>query len=106
MSLDLASLRAEFPILSTSTYMISNSLGAMPRGVAASLQDYATTWATRGVRAWAERWWTMAREVGDQVAPFIGAPSGTVGMCENVTAAHMAVLSTLPPPTSRDAIVC
>ena len=106
MSLDLATLRAEFPILSTSTYMISNSLGAMPRGVEASLQEYATTWATRGVRAWAERWWTMAREVGDAVAPLIGAPAGTVSMCENVTAAHMAVLSTLPPPGARDAIVC
>ena len=104
--MDLASLRAEFPILSTSTYMISNSLGAMPRGVAASLQEYATTWATRGVRAWADRWWTMATEVGDAVAPIIGAPAGSVTMCENVTAAHMSVLSTLPPPTTRDAIVC
>ncbi len=37
-TLDLATLRSEFPILSTSTYMISNSLGAMPRGVEASLQ--------------------------------------------------------------------
>jgi kynureninase len=106
MSLDLATLRAEFPILATSTYMISNSLGAMPRGVEASLQEYATTWATRGVRAWAERWWTMAREVGDAVAPIIGAPAGSVSMCENVTAAHMSVLSTLPPPTTRDTIVC
>ena len=106
MSLDLATLRAEFPILSTSTYMISNSLGAMPRGVDASLHEYATTWATRGVRAWAERWWTMAREVGDAIAPLIGAPAGSVSMCENVTAAHMSVLSTLPPPVTRDAIVC
>ena len=38
--------------------------------------------------------------------PLIGAPAGTVSMCENVTAAHMAVLSTLPPPATRDAIVC
>ena len=44
--------------------MISNSLGAMPRGVDASLREYATTWATRGVRAWAERWWTMAQGSG------------------------------------------
>ncbi len=103
---DLASLRSEFPILATSTYMISNSLGAMPREAAASLQEYADTWATRGVRAWAERWWTMAREVGDAIAPFIGAPDGTVSMFESVTAAHMAILSTLPPPTRRDTIVC
>ena len=104
--MDLPSLRSEFPILSISTYLISNSLGAMPRGVEASLHEYATTWATRGVRAWAERWWTMAREVGDAVAPLIGAPAGSVSMHENVTAAHMAVLSTLPPPAARDTIVC
>ena len=102
-----AALRAEFPILSTTTYMISNSLGAMPRGVEASLQDYARVWASRGVRAWAERWWTMAREVGDAIAPFIGAPAGAISMCESVTAAHMSVLSTLAPSSSgRDAIVC
>jgi kynureninase len=86
--------------------MISNSLGAMPRGVEDSLREYADTWATRGVRAWAERWWAMAGEVGDAVAPFIGAPGGSVSMCENVTTAHMSVLSTLAPPARRDAIVC
>ena len=32
--------------------MISNSLGAMPRGVYDALREYADTWATRGVRAW------------------------------------------------------
>jgi kynureninase len=104
--MDLADLRAQFPILQTTTYMISNSLGAMPRGVEDSLREYAATWATRGVRAWAERWWTMAEEVGDAIAPFIGAPTGSVAMCENVTAAHMAILSTLPPPATRPRIVC
>lgn len=99
-------LRSEFPILATTTYMISNSLGAMPRGVEDSLREYAATWATRGVRAWAERWWTMAEEVGDAIAPFIGAPAGSVAMCENVTAAHMSILSTLPPPGARHRIVC
>jgi kynureninase len=104
--MDLAALRAQFPILAATTYMISNSLGAMPRGVDDSLREYAATWATRGVRAWAERWWTMAEEVGDAIAPFIGAPAGSVAMCENVTAAHMAILSTLPPPATRPRIVC
>lgn len=104
--MDPAALRAEFPILATTTYMISNSLGAMPRGVDDSLREYAATWATRGVRAWAERWWTMGREVADAVAPFIGAPAGSISMCENVTTAHMSVLSTLAPPSTRDAIVC
>ncbi len=46
--------RPEFPILASSTYLISNSLGAMPRAAAAALAEYAETWATRGVRAWTE----------------------------------------------------
>jgi len=98
--------RDEFPILSRTVYMISNSLGAMPRGVAASLAEYAETWATRGVRAWAERWWTMGSEVGDAVGRIIGAPAGSVSMHENVTTAHAIALSCLPLPRTRRRLVC
>ena len=52
----LLSYRAEFPILERTTYLISNSLGAMPRAAADAMRDYTDVWATRGVRAWAERW--------------------------------------------------
>ncbi len=61
--------RTEFPILSHTNYLISNSLGAVPSTVAASLQSYYETWAVRGVRAWEETWWTMVSELGDLVAP-------------------------------------
>ena len=98
--------RAEFPILERAVYMISNSLGAMPRGAADSLADYARTWATRGVRAWEERWWEMGREVGDKVAAIIGAPAGSVSMHENVTTAVMVALSCLSPRPGRNRIVC
>jgi kynureninase len=103
---DLSTYRAEFPILSRSVYMISNSLGAMPRDVSASLADYAEIWATRGVRAWAERWWTMGNEVGDAIGRIIGAPAGSVSMHENVTTAHAVALSCLPVPVGRRHIVC
>jgi kynureninase len=98
--------RDEFPILSRSVYMISNSLGAMPRGVEASLAAYAQTWATRGVRAWAERWWTMGREVAEHVGAIVHAPAASVSLHENVSTAHAVALSTLPPPGRRDTIVC
>lgn len=103
---DLTSWRAEFPILERSVYMISNSLGAMPRGAATALADYANAWATRGVRAWEERWWEMAREVGDRVAGIIGAPAGSVSMHENVTTAAMVALSAVVPRADRNRIVC
>jgi kynureninase len=70
---ELLRWRDEFPILKTTTYLISNSLGAMPRGVASALEEYARTWASRGVRAWEEGWWEMGATVGDEIAPITGA---------------------------------
>jgi kynureninase len=105
---DLARWRDEFPILSRTVYMISNSLGAMPRRTAQDLADYAGTWATHGVRAWEDRWWNMAAEVGNKAARIIGAPAGSVSMHENVTTAHMVALSCLRPTArgARRRIVC
>ena len=103
---ELLRWRDEFPILSRTVYMISNSLGAMPRATAQSLAEYAETWATRGVRAWEERWFAMAGEVGDRVAGIIGAPAGSVSMHENVTTAHAVALSCLRPEGPRRKLVC
>jgi kynureninase len=103
---DLERWRDEFPILSRSVYMISNSLGAMPRQTASNLAEYAETWATRGVRGWEERWWEMPAEIGNKIARIIGAAAGSVSMHENVTTAHMVALSSLRPSGRRRRIVC
>lgn len=103
---DLERWRVEFPILERTVYMISNSLGAMPRQTARNLAEYAEVWATRGVRGWEERWWEMPLEVGNKVARVIGAPAGTVSMHENVTSAHLTALSCERPHPSRNVIVC
>ena len=102
----LAAWRDEFPILGSTTYLISNSLGAMPRGAAAGMAQYAQTWAQRGVRAWEEGWWEMPVAVGDLVAGIIGAPKGSVVMHQNVTTAEAVVLSCFTPPGRRNRIVC
>ena len=86
--------------------MISNSLGAMPRRTADNLAEYARVWATRGVRGWEDRWWEMPAEVGNRIAPLVGAPPGTVSMHENVTTAHLVALSCLRPSGPRTRIVC
>jgi kynureninase len=103
---DLGRWRDEFPILSRSVYMISNSLGAMPRKTADYLAEYASTWATRGVRGWEDRWWEMPLEIGNRIARIIGAPPGTVSMHENVTSAHMTALSCIRPAGERTRIIC
>lgn len=85
--------RDEFPILKTTTYLISNSLGAMPRGVYAAMENYARAWATRGVRAWEEAWWEMAVAVGDKFAPILGVDPGTMTLHPNVTLTQAVIAS-------------
>ncbi|HEY3172088.1 MAG TPA: aminotransferase class V-fold PLP-dependent enzyme [Thermoanaerobaculia bacterium] len=101
----LLRFRSEFPILEKTTYLISNSLGAMPRRAAEALAEYAETWQTRGVRAWAESWWEMSVRAGDEIAPLLGAAPGTVSMLPNVTIASAVVLSSLEFTPARNRIV-
>jgi kynureninase len=102
---ELLKWRGEFPILEKSVYLISHSLGAMPRATFDRLHDYAEAWATRGVRAWAEGWWEMPVTVGDEVARIIGAPPGTVAMHQNVSICQSLILSCFEPQPKRNKIV-
>ena len=85
--------RKEFPILASTTYMISHSLGAMPRRTADALQQFANTWATRGIRAWEEGWWDMPVTTGDLIATLIGAGKSEVVMHQNVSICQWIVTS-------------
>jgi kynureninase len=105
MSDPLLDYRAEFPILDTTTYLISNSLGAMPRAVAAAMREYTDMWATRGVRAWAERWWMLAHEVGDQIGGLLGAAPGSVSLHQNVTQCQAVVASCFDFSGRRNKVV-
>jgi kynureninase len=95
--------RKEFPILENTVYMISHSLGAMPRGVYDKMHEYADMWATRGIRAWAEGWWEMPVTVGDKIAQIIGADAGEVAMHQNVSICQSLILSCfdLTPPRNK-----
>jgi kynureninase len=107
MSPDLLAWREEFSILARVTYLISNSLGAMPRAVREALASYADDWATEGVRSWETRgWFTLPVEVGDLIAPLLGAPAGSVSTHANVTLASAVVASCLDFTGERNRIVC
>jgi kynureninase len=101
----LLRFRSEFPILERSTYLVSNSLGAMPRTTADRLAEYAEVWSTRGVRAWADAWWKLPVQVGDELAPLLGAAPDEVAMVANVSIAHASVVSALDFRGARDTIV-
>lgn len=101
----LLRFRSRFPIVSETTYLISNSLGAMPAEAEADLLAYARTWRQRGVRAWAETWWDLAREVGDLVGSLFHAPPDTVSMHQNVTIAEAVVVSAFDFAGPRNKVV-
>lgn len=105
MTDELLRFRPEFPILESTTYMISNSLGAMPRGVEESLRHYAETWNTRGVRAWEEEWWMLAAQVGDEIGALMNAPKGSVACLQNVTTCEATVASCLDFSGRRNKVV-
>jgi kynureninase len=102
---DLLAWRREFPILEHTTYLVSHSLGAMPRAAEQRLKEYTDTWASRGVRAWAEGWWRMPITVGDRVGRIIGAPPGSVVMHQNVSLCQALVLSCFDFSSRRNKIV-
>jgi len=101
----LLQYRERFPILSRTKYLVSHSLGAMPDATRDALVEYADLWASRGVRAWGDRWWMMSIEVGDIIAPLIGAPPGSVVMLPNVTTAEAVVLSSFDYDSARNRVV-
>lgn len=103
---DLLALRAEFPILESSTYLISNSLGAMPRAVRDSLAGYADGWAEHGIRCWEDDWSTLPDRVAAALGQVIGAPAGTVSMHQNVTLASAVVASCFDFRGTRNGVVC
>lgn len=101
----LLEYRNEFPILEKTTYLVSNSLGPMPRTVPDKLAEYGRDWGELGVKAWSKGWWEEPVNVGNEIAPLINAGDGEVVMMPNVTIAQTAVLSAIDFPKGRDTVV-
>jgi kynureninase len=97
--------RKEFPILGHTTYMISHSLGAMPRRTLDALQEFGETWAARGIRAWQEGWWDLPVTVGNLIGSIIGAAPGEVVMHQNVSICQWIVASCFDWRGPRNKIV-
>lgn len=101
---DLLSWRPRFPILANKTYLINNSLGAMPASVVDSLKEYTDLWATEGVVAW-DTWLPEVANTAAILEDIIGAPRGSMTMCQNVTNALAEILSCLEYDGPRNEIL-
>ncbi|MBB4893900.1 kynureninase [Streptomyces olivoverticillatus] len=76
----LAPLRAAFVLGDDTVYLDGNSLGALPRTVAARLAGVVEQeWGRLGIRSWTESgWWTAPERVGDRIGHLVGAAPGQV----------------------------
>ena len=101
----LLSWRKEFPVLDKTVYLISHSLGAMPRRTRDCLNEYADIWSTRSIRAWEEGWWEMPITVGNLIGSIIGAGEGEVTMHPNVSVCQSIVGSCFDWRGKRNKIV-
>lgn len=103
--IEVARWRELFPTLSRCTYLINNSLGAMPAAVPGALATFARLWETKGVQAWASDWLPQVHQVADVLARLMGAPQGSVVVHQNVATLVSMVVSALDFRGERNKVV-
>ena len=94
MADELERWRSEFPALDRSVYMVSHSLGAMPKRAYAHLTEFADLWVNRGINAW-DTWIPEIDRAAERIGRIINAPKGTVAMATNVSQIEALVASCL-----------
>lgn len=90
---DLERWRSEFPILSTSTYLNSCSLGALSRRSMGYLGEYQALWNTLGAASWYELWMGRIDELRMRVAGMWKAREEEVALSPSVSAALSSIAS-------------
>ncbi len=97
-------LRGRFPILETSTYLVSHSMGAAPRGAKAAMEQYADEWQADGPEAW-ELWLPRIAEIADGIGAIVGAPAGSIFLGPNVSVLQAALATALRFEAPRNEVV-
>ena len=86
-AIDFDKLRSRFHLPDGKVYLDGNSLGALPRHTETRLKEVISAeWADELVSGWnTKAWIDLPLSVGEQIAPIIGAASGTVVCCDSLS---------------------
>jgi kynureninase len=90
---DLQEWRPEFPILESSTYLNSCSLGALSHRSERYLEEYLELWHSMGASAWYEHWIGRIEELRVTVGRLWNAPAAEVGLTHSVSVALSSIAS-------------
>ena len=99
-----AQLREQFPILATSTYLVSHSMGAAPIQAKAALDTYFDEWASEGAEAW-ESWLPRIAQIADGIGEIVDAPPGSIFLGPNVSVLQAALATSLAFTPDRNEVV-
>lgn len=91
----LAVFRDRFSLPEGVIYLDGNSLGALPRGVKARMDDVVSNqWGEGLIRSWnTHDWIDLPGRVGDRIARLVGAAPGTVTVADSTSVNLFKVLS-------------
>jgi kynureninase len=83
----LAPIRDRFAIPDGTIYLDGNSLGALPRSVAARTADVVTKqWGRDLITSWnVHDWIDLPKRVGERIAPLVGAEPGSVVVADSTS---------------------
>jgi kynureninase len=88
-------------------YLDGNSLGRLPSAAAPIVEQVVRhEWGDRLIRSWNDSWWDLQLEIGDRLAPLIGAGPGEVIISDS-TSVNLYKLATaaLGAQPGRDKII-
>ncbi len=103
-SREFSQWRQQFPILASSTYLVSHSMGAAPLRARRMLESYWEEWAAEGPEAW-ERWLPRIAEIADGIGAIIGAPAGSCFLGPNVSVLQAGIATCIDFRNERNEIV-
>lgn len=98
--------RDEFPLLTTSRYLNSCSLGALPRRGRAKLEEFLGQWDRLGASAWYGHWMDELAALRDDFGWVIGRPGSEIALAPNVSVALASFASALDPIHRGDRDAC
>ena len=103
----LAKKRLEFDLPTNTVYLDGNSLGALPTAVKSRIADVVSKqWGNHLIRSWNDHHWIdLPTNVGDKIAPIVGAELGQVICCDSISVNLFKLLSSALSLNSARSIV-
>lgn len=91
----LANKRDEFDLPADTIYLDGNSLGALPKAVKSRVAEVVSQqWGSHLIRSWNDHQWIdLPTQVGEKIAPIIGAAKGQVICCDSISVNLFKLLS-------------